>query len=73
MGKSLAEIRISSGYESQDSLAEAVKCTRSAVAKWENGLSYPATQKLPLLARILGVSEGEIIKAITESKKTDSG
>ena len=66
--KTLAEIRVLSGFKSQKDFAIASNFTRSAIAKWERGLSYPAAQKLPLLSGILGVSEGEIIKAVTASK-----
>jgi len=69
--RTFAEIRVLSGFKSQENLAKVSNCTRSAVAKWETGLSYPSAQKLVKLASVLGVTEGEIIKAIVASKQNN--
>jgi len=66
--RTLAEIRRLSGFRSQKDFALVSNCTRSAVAKWKKGISYPSVRKLPLLSVILGVSEGEIIEAVNASK-----
>lgn len=47
----------------QRELAQHLYVTESAVSKWERGLSYPDISLVPLLARTLGVSEGELINA----------
>ena len=69
MNRSLAEIRIASGYESQNSFALAANCTRSSVAKWEIGLRYPPSKILPALSKVLGVSIDEVIQAVAISAK----
>ena len=47
----------------QKGLAAEVFVTESAVSKWERGLSYPDLSTVSLLARALGVSEGELVTA----------
>ena len=46
---------------SQSTLADAIHISRSAVAKWENGLGLPADESLSLLAKYFGVSESELM------------
>ena len=45
---------------SQEALADALGVTRQAVSKWETGKSSPRSDKLPLLAQILGVEVGQL-------------
>lgn len=47
----------------QSGLAERLFVTESAVSKWERGVSYPDISLVAPLAELLGVSEGELIKA----------
>lgn len=46
---------------SQAKLAEDIHISRSAVAKWENGLGLPNDESLKLLAEYFGVSIGELM------------
>lgn len=46
---------------SQARLAEAIHISRSAVAKWENGLGLPSDESLKLLAEFFGVPVSELI------------
>lgn len=56
----LRELRQAKGV-SQASLAQAIHISRSAVAKWENGLGLPAEDSLALLADYFGVTELELL------------
>ena len=56
----LKELRMQQGL-SQAALAEAIHISRSAVAKWENGLGLPAEDSLQLLCQYFGVTEQELL------------
>ena len=56
----LKELRTRKGL-SQASLADAIHISRSAVAKWENGLGLPAEDSLQLLCQYFGVTEQELL------------
>lgn len=56
----LKELRTAKGV-SQARLAEAIHISRSAVAKWENGLGLPNDESLKILAEYFGVSISEFI------------
>lgn len=56
----LKELRTQKGL-SQAALAQAIHISRSAVAKWENGLGLPAEDSLQLLCQYFGVSEQELL------------
>ena len=56
----LKELRTQKGL-SQAALAEAIHISRSAVAKWENGLGLPAEDSLQLLCQYFDVSEQELL------------
>ena len=62
-----AELRKGIGLKQED-IARHVSIDRSSVARWETGISQPTIDKIPLLAKLLGVTEGEIIAAIAASK-----
>ena len=40
----------------QERLAELLDVTRQAVSKWEQGVGYPETDKLIILAKVLNIS-----------------
>ena len=65
----LADYRKNAGYGTQEQFSLAAGVERGTVAKWEVGERYPRPQMLPMLARLLKVSEGDIIQAITAAKK----
>ena len=46
---------------SQEDLAELLEVSRQAVSKWEQGVGYPETEKLLLLAQALCVSLDELM------------
>lgn len=56
----LKELRLQKGI-SQAVLAEAIHISRSAVAKWENGLGLPNEDSLVLLAEYFGVPAAELL------------
>ncbi len=53
--ENLRQIRKKKGL-SQEELAELAEVSRQAVSKWEQGEGYPETEKLLLLASVLGTS-----------------
>lgn len=55
----LKELRVKKGI-SQTELAEKVFVSRSAVAKWENGLGLPSDDSLNQLAEFFGVEREEL-------------
>lgn len=57
----LKELRQEKGI-SQARLAEKIYVSRSAVAKWENGLGLPNDESLRQLANYFGVSEKELLQ-----------
>lgn len=56
----LRELRQSKGV-SQATLAEAIFISRSAVAKWENGLGLPSEESLLHLCTYFGISKEELL------------
>ena len=56
----LKELRAKKGI-SQTKLAEDIHISRSAVAKWENGLGLPSEESLHLLAAYFGVQVSDLI------------
>lgn len=56
----LKELRLKKGI-SQAALAEKVFVSRSAVAKWENGLGLPSDDSLKQLADFFGVEPSELL------------
>ena len=55
----LKELRLKKGI-SQTELAEKIFVSRSAVAKWENGLGLPSNDSLDQLAEFFGVEREEL-------------
>jgi len=63
----LKKLRLEKGI-SQQTLADAIMISRSAIAKWENGLGLPNEQSLELIAAYFGVNKNQLIDDIgTES------
>lgn len=52
----LKQLRSEKGI-SQQALADAIHISRSAVAKWENGLGYPSNESLEFLISYFGVDQ----------------
>lgn len=59
MTMAIKALREAKGY-SRSELAQLMSVSRPAVVKWENGKSSPRSDKLPLLAQILGVEVGQL-------------
>ena len=57
--KNLAELRKKTG-KTQKEIAEGIGVERSSVAKWETGEASPRTDKLPMLAQVLGCEISEL-------------
>lgn len=56
----LKELRLKKGI-TQAKLAEDIHISRSAVAKWENGLGLPSDESLKMLANYFGVEVDELV------------
>jgi transcriptional regulator with XRE-family HTH domain len=63
-----SELRKAANF-TQERLAQEIGQDRSTVAKWEAGAAYPRSQHLQRIASILGVTEGDVISAITAVKE----
>lgn len=61
----IKEYRMSKNMTQSD-LADAVGVKRSTVAMWEIGKSVPRTSKLPVVARVLGISINDLIQLISK-------
>ena len=59
----LMECREAAGF-SQASLAKAIQVNRTTVQRWETGESEPRKRQRPTLARLLGVTLGELARMI---------
>ncbi|NMB43003.1 MAG: helix-turn-helix transcriptional regulator [Clostridiales bacterium] len=60
IGRRISMLRKEKGI-TQEGLASKVGVSPQAVSKWENDISYPDIQLLPILAEILGVSVDELL------------
>ena len=48
----------------QEFVAESLGVSRQAVSKWENGTSEPSTSNLCALAKLFGISVGELLREV---------
>lgn len=60
--KGLQARRTAAGL-SQEELARRIGCDRTSVTKWETGMAYPAADKLPKIAAVLGCTIDDLYKA----------
>lgn len=56
------------GYGTQIKLSKRLSVSQNTVSCWERGKAYPRRNMLRKLSELFGVSEGEILKAIDNSK-----
>ncbi|MGY0373223.1 helix-turn-helix transcriptional regulator [Clostridium sp. JNZ J1-5] len=57
----------------QERLAELLDVTRQAVYKWEQGVGYPKTEKLIILAKVLNTSLDWLFETeLTNKEKIDA-
>ena len=82
-GEKIYELR-KKKHLTQEELADRVGVSRQAVSKWENGETYPETEKLIELCKLFGVSsddilfgketqEGNSAEAASSSEKAEEG
>ena len=64
----LKELRQGRGI-SQAELADAIHVSRSAVAKWENGLGMPNKESADMIANYFGISTEQLLSANEENSK----
>ena len=57
----IKELREEKGL-SQQAVADSIYVSRSAVAKWENGLGLPSKESLRLLSEFYNVEEKDLLK-----------
>ena len=57
----MRERRLRGAIPSQKEVAKALGVQPSPVSKWENGLSKPRADKLPLLAKLYGCTIEELL------------
>ena len=55
----------------QEDLSKLLRVSQQAVAKWEKGISYPRRNVLKKMSEIFDISEGDILKAIDNSKNKE--
>ncbi len=60
--KKLAGLRVTAGLTQLD-VAKKIGVTQGAVSLWERGEGNPTLDKIPIIAKLYGVSEQEIIAA----------
>ena len=70
-GENLMRYRRKAGL-TQEALAEALGVSRQAVGKWESGATYPETEKLPLLADVLGCSLDALLRGDGEEEPEET-
>lgn len=61
LGTALKEYRIQN-HMTQEFVAQQLNVSRQAVSKWETGASDPSTANLLALAKLYGISPGELLK-----------
>ena len=67
----LAKLRIAAGL-TQAEVAKALNVTQGAVSLWESGGGRPKLTKIPLLAKLYGTTEQEILLACMEKPSKNS-
>ena len=63
LGDALKQQRLRCGMP-QEFVAQSLGVSRQAVSKWENGTSDPSTANLLALAKLYGVSAGELLEQV---------
>lgn len=70
LGEKIRFLRMEKGI-TQESLAEEINVSRSAIAKWETNNGVPEISNLKMLSNIFGVSVDDLINDIKEIKVAD--
>lgn len=61
-GQKIKRLRLAAGY-TQQAVADAVGVTVRTIISWEQGARVPGGDKIAKLAKALGVSADELLKA----------
>lgn len=61
-GQKIKRLRLAAGY-TQQAVADAVGVTVRTIISWEQGVRVPGGDKIAKLAKALGVSADELLKA----------
>ena len=61
-GRFVCQMMAERGVSSAD-MAEKLYVTESTISKWRRGKSDPSREKIPAIARLLGITETEIYRA----------
>lgn len=64
----MKERRLRGAIPTQREVAKMIGVKESAVSKWENGISKPRADKLPLLAKLYGCTIEELLADEDSSK-----
>lgn len=62
-GELLARLRVAAGFTKQQDLATALGVTQQSVSRWEKGGARPRSNDIPLLERLVGAKENELLVA----------
>lgn len=68
LGEALKSCRMGCNM-TQEFVAESLGVSRQAVSKWETGAAEPSTTNLLALARLYGVSAGELLSGVEQKRK----
>lgn len=63
----LTKLRKKAGL-SQQYIADHLGISQGAVSQWEQGLSMPSTDKLPILAKLLNCTTDELLEELHAPK-----
>lgn len=69
-GDRIREARKAKGWN-QTQLAEAVIATQQTVSRWEANLMVPAIEKIPAIAKAVGLDAIELVTAVMEAAAAD--
>ncbi len=67
LGEIIKSNRVRCGM-TQEYVAEAMNVSRQAVSKWETDAAEPSTSNLLALAKLFGISAGELLEGVEQSE-----
>lgn len=70
LGNAISRAMKDAGLNQTD-LAEKVGATQQTVSRWTSGRVLPSLDKLPKLAKVLGVDQGELMDALVKDAQTE--
>ena len=69
---SLRAARVNAGY-SQKEAADLLGVSNKTLGNWENGITFPAVDKIPVICRLYGVSFDNLNFLPNDSLKANDG